>query len=268
MIGIDIGRKGVKLYTIDKRITFPSAVGEWRERKLGTGGNYELEYQDKKYFVGDLAEESYCQREMTTESKIHEETLLLFLTAIAISGESNVTIGLPVSQHDENTKLRYKSLLEGQHFVGLNNAPKKEYIVKVGVVAESTGVYWNEILNNKGELIKDSFNTERIIDVGSRTINYCTIKNRKYIDRESGTLQYGTIDLGNAGDMYFEQFARKIVADLSKVWSKPYLTLISGGGGMILFDYLKPHFDCRLVEDPIFANAKGFYKMGVASCGK
>ena len=268
MIGIDIGRNQVKAYSQDFRVKFPSRVGEWRQRRLNSGGDYELEYNGKKYFIGDLAEESYTVREMATESKLHDETKLLFITVLALySKDTNITIGLPVSQHVAENKQRFISMLQGRHVIGLNNAPGSVYnVLGIGVVPESAGVFWNEVLNNRGEVINDIKDHIRIIDIGSHTINYCTIRDRKYIDKDSGTLNYGIYELENTDQK--EQFTRKIVADLSKVWLKQYPVLIAGGGGLLLFDYLKNHFDCRLVDDPIFANVKGFYKMGVATCGK
>lgn len=274
IIGIDIGRNKTKAYSKDMKISFPSRVGEWRVRKLTSGGDYEFEYENKKYFIGDLAEESYCAREMATESKIHNETKLLFLTALAAANrtEYNVIIGLPVIQHVQSTKEQLTSLLSGRYAVKLNDQFRTFFVGNISIAPESAGAYWSEVLNFHGQVInKDLTNgLVRIVDIGSRTINYCSIRNRRYIDKDSGTLNYGIIELENAGPEYKEQFARRIVADLSKKWLKDEgYKIVSGGGALLLHEYLIEHWpDCILADDPVFANAKGFYKMGVARWGE
>jgi len=85
IIGIDVGRNRVKAVSKDARVDFPSVVGEWQDRNLTTGGNYEVTVDGDKCFIGDLAiKESYCLREMATESKVHQESKILFLTALAL----------------------------------------------------------------------------------------------------------------------------------------------------------------------------------------
>ena len=269
IIGLDIGRNKVKAYSKDHKIVFPSRVGEWRERKLTSGGDYELEYNGQKYFIGDLAEESYCVREMATESKIHDETKLLFLTVLAIANQSeyNVIIGLPVIQHILAVKESFITFLSGKYSVKLNGNWRHFSLSNISIVAESAGAYWSEVLNFRGEVINLSMTNDlvRIIDIGSRTINYCTINNKKYLDKDSGTLPYGTIELENAGNNK-EQFSRKIIADLSKNLRNLNGTILfSGGGSILLYEYLKQQYpNSILCDDPLFANAKGFYKMGVA----
>ena len=272
LIGLDIGRNSVKVCCGDGRFSFPSKIGEWRERRLTSGGNYELEYNGQKYFVGELAEESYCQREMATESKIHNETKLLFLTALGIVNKPdfNVTIGLPVIQHVPIIKEQFNSFLIGKYSYKLNGESRNINISNIGIVPESAGVYWSEVLNYDGKIVrKDLANgLVRILDIGSRTINYCSIKDKKYIDKDSGTLNYGCYEIENS-KAPLGQFARKIVADMSKIWLNQAKIIIAGGGAPLLHEYFMEHWpDCQIAEDPVFANAKGFYKMGVARYGK
>ncbi len=115
----------------------------------------------------------------------------------------------------------------------------------------------------------------RVVDIGSRTVNYCTINQRQYVDRDSGTLGYGIMELHNAeaapGDASKEQFARRVAADLSKRWLRydpgTDLVLLTGGGALLLERWLRQHFPVyQLADDALFANAAGYYKMGVARC--
>jgi plasmid segregation protein ParM len=290
VIGIDIGRNRVKGVSSIGRVDFPSVVGEWQQRNLATGGDYEITVDEKKVFIGDLAiRESYCQREMATETKIHQESKILFLAALALlakDGEPmNVVTGLPVAQHTTTGKNKFKKLLEGTHSVVINGKRKNIIINDIGIVPEAGGAYWHTVLNEGGE-VSNSFIARkkvRIVDVGSRTINFCTIDRREYIDRDSGTLPYGIIELMNAdkasrddimniSEEAKEHFARRIAGDLSKKWLNYVpdndLVLLTGGGSILLQQYLQQHFMVNNLIDTVYANAEGFFKMGIAKWGK
>jgi hypothetical protein len=55
IIGADIGRCEVKLYSNGDVVRFPARVGEWQQREISSGGNYEVEIDGEKWFVGELA---------------------------------------------------------------------------------------------------------------------------------------------------------------------------------------------------------------------
>lgn len=275
-VGIDVGRDSVKAVTCGTKVSFKSRVGEWRERRLNSGGDFEVDVGGQKYFVADLAEESYFRREMATESKVHQETQILFLTALSqiVKGKRiAITTGLPVTQHTANDKEALSRLLQGSSWVIVNNQKYSFDIERFGIVPEAGGAYWDAVLDNNGK-ISNSWLAEqkvRVIDIGSRTVNYCTIDRRKYLDRDSGTILYGVLELENAGqsDVTKEQFARRIVADISKKWlgyqPQRDTVLLTGGGSLLLERWLKPHFPlAQIVDDPVFANARGYYKMGMA----
>ena len=273
IIGLDIGRDMVKIVTDNNRLTFPSRVGEWRKMKLNTGGDYELAINGEKYFIGELAEESYFSRQMATESKITEETKILFLGAIALVADSrpiSINTGIPVTQHTKETKKELTELLTGTYTLKLNKSESRTVTISdIGIIPESVGAYWDMILSSEGNGQNRSitYKTVRIIDIGSRTVNYCTIKSKKYLDRDSGTLNYGVLEFENAkgGE---ESFARRIIADLSKKWlnySDNDHILLTGGGSLLLEEYLTKHFNnSQIVANPVMSNASGFYKMGVA----
>ena len=283
IIGVDVGRNTVKAVSPKKKIIFRSKVGEWRERKLTDGGDYEVQLNNNKYFVADLAEESYFSREMATESKIHDETKILFLSVVGLLVKPYETVqivtGLPVYQHTPEVKNELKELLEGEHKIKVQNKKAGNYTIEEIIIApESGGAYWDALLDSEGKLTNEFLAEKfvRVVDIGSRTINYCTIPQRKYLDRDSGTLNYGVLELTNAAKkpdrVACEQFTRRIVADLSKRWLgyRPAtdVILLAGGGSILLKEWLKQHFTlAQFLEDPVFSNAKGFYKMGVAKWG-
>lgn len=277
IIGIDVGRDKVKIVTDSNRLNFSSRVGEWRRMKLNSGGDYELQINQDKYFIGELAEESYFSRQMATESKITEETKVLFLGAIAIVADPrrkiSINTGIPVKQHTKKIKAELTQLLTGTYKIGINKGEVNTFVIDdIGIIPESAGAYWDIVLNSEGNGQSLTDKIVRAIDIGSRTVNYCTIKSKKYLDRDSGTLPYGALEVANAhgGDELLESFARRIIADLSQRWlnySNNDFVLLSGGGSLLLEKWFKPHFNnCKIAANPVMANASGFYKMGVARC--
>jgi len=275
-VGIDVGRKYLKIATEEDTQIIPSKVGDARELRLENTSDYLVAIDGHKYFVGDLAEESYSCREMATESKIHQETKILFLTAVALAWDRNplvITTGLPVDQHTQTIKQQLKQLLDGVYKVMINNCQKNIYINRLQIVPEGAGAFWNEVLDDDGRIVKSSLlqGTVRVIDLGSRTTNYLTIINGKYLDRDSGTLGYGCFELERR-DNTPEMFARRIIADLSQRWpsiSQKDVMFISGGGALLMEKSLKQVFDNVIVsKEPVTANAKGFRKLGVAYAKK
>ena len=116
IIGVDVGRNKVKAVSAKGRVDFPSVVGEWQQRNLATNyGDYEVIVDQQKVFIGDLAVRgSYCQREMATDTKMHQESKILFLSALALLAKEreqiNVVTSLPVTQHTPTVKNEFDTV--------------------------------------------------------------------------------------------------------------------------------------------------------------
>jgi len=272
IISADMGRSESKFYSNGQKIKFRSIIGEWHQRNLNTDGNYDVCINGINYFIGDLAlRESYLPREMTTESKIHEETKLLFLTGISLLAKDDdiyVSTGLPINQFNPSIRDEIVSLLEGKHIVvfpGLR--PKQFYINKITICPEGGGTYFYEV-KKRPELKNGKV---RIINIGSRTINYCTVLGGNFINKDSGTLLYGSIQLRNS-KANLQEYSRKIYADLSGIWqgyNDEETVILSGGGIILLQNYLKQYFKNTLISnDPIYSDVFGFYEIGLANYGR
>ena len=265
IVPIDTGRDTIKLMN-KKQIH--SVVGDWQKRNLSVEGDYEVSINGEKYFVGDLAiTESLSPREMTTESKIHLETKILFLTALAITAtETNPIIitGVPIRQFLPETKAGLEKLLCGEYNIKINNNTSKYLCINnITIAPEGAASFWYALSQNP--LLE--YGKKRIVDIGSRTINYATVDGKKYINKDSNTLQYGCLKLKD-DRITHDQLANKIVADLSQKWMEynpdEDIILLTGGGSILLGDILKKHFkNCQVIDDPIFSNVLGYYRMGV-----
>ncbi len=284
-IGIDVGRDSVKVVTAQKKLQFKARVGEWRDRKITFGGNYEVEIDGEKYFIADLVEESFFGRQMLLNNKVQPETRILFLSALALAIENNdnftVNTGIPIQQYTPESISEILTFLSGDYQVKINREYRKLNVQYITIAAEGEGAYWDYVLDETGKIIDNrNFSKKdivRVIDIGSRTINFCTVAGEKLLDRDSGTLPYGILEITNAMDdeemsmediqeAMLEEFTRRVLGDLSRKWLsrnlKKNIVILSGGGAILLQKYLRRYFPVVIVSnDPVFANARGFYKM-------
>lgn len=273
IISTDMGRSESKFYTNNQKLKFKSVVGEWHQRHLNSEGNYDVNIDGNNYFIGDLAlRESYLPREMTTESKIHEETLLLFLCGISLLVKDEdivVSTGLPISQFNPETRDKIVNLLKGKHIITFpGNKPKQIFINEITICPEGASTYFYEA-KKMPELKRGKV---RILNIGSRTINHCKVEDGIFINKSSDTLSYGSIQLKNSkADL--QSFSRKIIADLSSKWhdydEHNDTVILSGGGILLLGDYLKQHFKKSIIsDDPIYSDVLGFHEIAMAKYSK
>ncbi|AIF51983.1 ParM/StbA family protein [Pelosinus sp. UFO1] len=265
VIAIDCGRDTLKAITGNRRASIKSTVGEPRELKIGDYGDYDVIINGQRNFLGELAErESRFRREMVSRSKIHEDTAILSLTAIALlASETDIRVvtGLPVEQHDQATKKEYINLLSGNHIITVNgqrhNIRLSEDDIAVGI--EGGGAYWAR---------KNRYLNCIVIDIGSRTVNVVCVFNGRFRDVDSFTLNYGCLELENAaenpGDMIASQLTRRIYADISKrLLSIKYPVLLAGGGAILLEPWLKQYYPtAETSEEPVWDNAIGLGVLG------
>lgn len=270
-IGIDTGRNSTKVAS-NTIAAFPSVVGTARDLRLENTADYYITINGEQYFVGHLANESYDRREMASESKIHQETRTLFLTAVAVVGCTDpvITTGLPVAQHTPETKALLSNLIQGRYAIKLNKNPAKVFTIRsIQVVPEGAGAWWDAVLDNQGYVTNQTLLHQpvtRILDLGSRTVNYLTLLNGRYLDRASGTLNYGCMELENIEP---EQLARRILADLTRRWTdvKPSDTFfLTGGGALVMKDLFG--VNALVASDPVAANARGYRKLGMVYAKK
>lgn len=267
VVGLDIGRRGVKLYTGTQLITYPAVVGEWRNMNLkGVTRGFNVVYNGDRFFAGHLAlEESEFARQMLTESKVHEDSKLLALIALHIAGSPRQTVvtGVPVTQHTDEVKTSLVDMLKGRHTLEVDGVSKTFLVENVLVSVEGGAAFWSNPMDG----------LVRIIDAGSKTINYVTLLDRKYVDRESGTLTFG-FDTNKSTDI--KHIASRIAGEVSKKWSSSDNVFTVGGKAKELaknlYDYFpkaKPYPVKDILatgimegEKPMYANAIGYYNIG------
>jgi len=276
IISADMGRSESKFFSLGKKLKFKSIIGDWHERNLSSGGNYDVKIDFgngfEKYFIGDLAvSESYLPRSMATESKIHEESKILFICGTSLliqEPDIIISTGLPVNLFKPSIRDELVNLLQGDYIVEFENCkPKQIHIDQISVSPEGAGTYFYELKKNP-ELKQGKV---RILNFGSRTINYLCIESGNFINRSSGTLNYGSILLNNS-NMSPKEYCRRILGDLSVKWNdydENETVLMSGGGIINLQPFIQKHFKKTIISDePIFSDCLGLHEIATTKYGK
>lgn len=283
ILGVDLGNWNVKTSEGD---IFPSRYTVV-ENILGASGDI-FEYEGIKYYIKEgKLENNY--------DKANKETnIILFLYSLAIQRDYKfkVVVGLPVLAYKNNKEFFKERLLENKLYnVKLNGMEKTLIIEDIIVFPEGAGAYFN---------IKNRPKNTVIIDIGGGTTNIVSFKNGR-LDKCT-TLGNGMIELYNRiRDYLNSKYTLKMeLEDIESIlkeglkvdgedvnWSfiKPIINnfindlmnelrnfeirtstvYLSGGGSKLLKSSLKNKIPgLVLVEDYLFANAKGFKNVGVS----
>jgi plasmid segregation protein ParM len=270
IVGADGGSFATKIATSYGVFQYRSCLGEYREFNLDKElGPNELifEFNGKKGFAGTLAEnESLFIREMAGDTKAHEDALIRILIGLhqfTNEVEFQLIVGQPIKKHKAE-KAKIMEMLKGKRTITVNGVTKTFKIQDVFVAPEGAGAFFS--YNGQEE-------TVRIIDCGGGTVNMATIRNGTFIDRDSWTLNYGA----NSQEHYeTEKLVEAIIASSSKRWSKNDCVRICGGISEMICPLLSHYFSNIQVirplvggkfQHPVFANAVGFYRLGVEAYG-
>lgn len=258
LVAVDCGRSYVKVMSEDEAFMFPSKISAWRRRnyRQDLDGDIELFYQGKRWFIGKLAErEGEFTRQAMQDTKAVDETLLLTLTAVHLAGGGdNVSLvtGLPIDNYTEHEREAVKALLEGTHEVTVNGKLNRIHIKRVYTTIEGGGAFF---ASPRSGLV-------RIIDVGAKTTNYATFKEKIFIDRESGTMPIGWETVRESDE---REMADMIGGTVSKTWSSDDVVILIGGMAKRLEPFVQSHFRYAFaVNNPQTANVRGYYEIGKA----
>lgn len=270
-LGIDAGNYCVKMCGEKGLLHFNSAIGEAREIKLQQQHGYDdmvFEYEGEKGFAGSLALfESEFGGSLMGDNKAHRDTKLRVLIGIhrycetykVSESEFEIVVGQPISNHSNEDKEKIKSMLKGEHTIIVNGIEKTFSINKVEVAAEGVTSHWSNPRQGK----------VRILDIGSGTVNYASVIDSRYVDKDSGTLTFGVNT--NKSDS-LKSLSRGIATHTLKKWSADDKVLIVGGIAETILPHIKEYFPNVKVlypvfngqlANPIYANAIAFYIVAV-----
>jgi plasmid segregation protein ParM len=290
IIGADIGRCEAKLYSNGDVVRFPARVGEWQQREISSGGDYEVEINGEKWFVGELALlESNFNRRMVEQNKANQEMLIELLTGLYLITEPNADIclvtALPIDQYNAENREELRVLLRGRYVVSVNHGAAKEIVIdRIDITWEGAGIYFDFVTDDfgAGEYAWLSERNVHICDIGSRTCNLLTVANGKYVSRLSCTdNSHGTLLIENSArsakrisESNKEQFARTIKSLVASNWldadygNDGDVLILAGGGAKLIEKYLREYYPSAIFPgDPVLCQVSGLYKMGMARNG-
>jgi plasmid segregation protein ParM len=273
ILGVDIGNYATKS---SRGVIFPSKCS----KIPGILKNTAITTDEGTFYIGEGSHD-------TEYRKVKKEfTRTLFLYAVAVE-QVKAVVGLPLSQYKQD-KDALKSLLLSRRINDLviNGNPQRVIVEDVEVYPEGLGA----IAGTEFEGI--------IIDMGGRTTDCCEVSGGKVSNPFSlprGTLNLYSdfvkvlnsrgldlrpedadailhkglkldgepVDIAPAMEV-FRQFVSDLVGRLQIEYSiRTRDVLLVGGGCQILQQAIKNRIPAaRLINNPVFANAEGFEKVG------
>ena len=267
IVAIDAGNSEVKVASERGLDRFNSAIGEYRKRKIADKHGKDdmiFKYGERRGFAGTLALfESEYGGAIMGESKAHDDAklrVLLALHRLGVSDTYDIVVYQPIGMHTETEKDAIKRMLKGEHEITVNNSKKKFEITNVTVAAEGGAAFWS----------KPQTGIVRIIDVGGATVNYATFIDKRFVDRDSGTLSFGLKSVKNADP---NELVRGVVRETSKKWNPNDLVYVVGGAANGLTPIIAQYYPNAVTLNPfvkgqevdaIYANAVGGLAIGSA----
>lgn len=276
LLGIDAGNYNAKVagaYGVDM---YRTAICDWFPRNVSeTWGDDDMEFEinGRRGYAGTVAvyEDQFGGGAMYGESKVHDDTLVRVLLAIhryAVKYAPDTThvslvVGQPIKTHTPEEKEALVDMLRGTHTFIVDGTERTFTIIDVAVAPEGSGAFWS---NPQDGIM-------RIIDVGSGTVNCATINDKRHINAQSTTFNYGMETVGNAD---LAGIARAVSRDITQIrWRKDDPIFVCGGSANELLPYFASHLSTvrtllpqlashdgsMAIYSPAYANAVGFYKL-------
>lgn len=274
LLGVDAGNYMAKTagpYGLD---SYRTAICDWFQRDfVESFGNDDMEFEidGKKGYAGSIAvhEDVFGGSGMYGDSKAHDDTKIRVLLALYryinkyCPGLDTVSVvtGQPITSHNEKEKKKLIDMLQGNHEFTVNGKRQRIYIEEIGIAAEGSSAFWSNPRMGKN----------RLIDVGSGTVNVATIVDKKIINNASETFNFG-VETVNQG---LESVANGIIRATTKLrWERNDAVFVCGGVASDVLPFIQSHYpSAQLVQpllqrldgvevtSPVFANAIGFYEL-------
>lgn len=288
IIGVDLGN----YYTKNSEgIKFESRIS--RDHYILSGCATKVKYKDVLYLI------EAGTFNININKVFNQDTLVSLATIIGMSSDDyniDLGVGIPINYYKSYKDVLLNMIKDEKEFVLEINGGEKRFIInKCFVIPEAVGVYYSL----SKDIINDIGNREiLIIDIGGKTTDMCVIDNNvtikkpstqpigflnlyndmanlinsKYPDLCVATedmryiLDNGLTSSGDSIDISFVYYLfDKLVDTIMNYIKLQYQdykrkVVMLCGGGYILEDKFRKYIPNILINDDIFANAKGFKK--------
>lgn len=217
-------------------------------------------------------------RQFSKVDKNYLPSLLFAITEATNESDINLCLLLPLVQMNNSSKFINRLKNSSFNFL-VNGTPRTININKVVVLGEGF-ISQYMIENNKEDIL--------ICDIGSRTINYVTIVNGKteynYTERLGILDLYANIkDIENSkGEDFLEEDIERLIKNgrivvdskvyldflklilnriQAKVNIRNYKVYFTGGGSLVLKEYIEANTPANILENAQFSNVLGAHKV-------
>ncbi|MDP5275254.1 ParM/StbA family protein [Chengkuizengella axinellae] len=258
-IGADVGKYKTKIKWrggIQSHLSSVSTFRELRGEIPLDDQNMIIEYENQKFFVGDLADrEGQNYLNSPDWHKSNTVTLINLFAAVSRipSTDFSIVVGNPFGINTPKERERLKSMIVGTKHFKVNHKDYRVTIHNVGVAPEGMAAYYSVPLHND----------LNILDFGSSTIHAIAIRNRRLTDSRSHTFDFGFESLV---DTDYRSIMQGIKFKLEKKWGDFNKRIMLIGGMASEMDaFVKeqyPNSQITIHHNQHFANALGMYEMG------
>lgn len=269
---VDLGNYNTKYLSENKGI-FSS--------KISTDFNPNGDFFERVEFNGVITYITVGQleKEYNKVDKNYMPILLYAISKATTDTNINLCLLLPVNQLPNKQKIIDE--LKGKSFeFKVKDIARKVYIHNVAILPEGFVSYYSIDNPNNDDVL--------IINIGSRTLNIASFIEGKV--EKNFTSKIGTFDfyskikeIENAkGEDYIEEDIERLIKrgrievphelylgflkeilnhTKAQVNIKNYKTYFTGGGAIMLEEYIKANTPCKVHEDAIYSDAIGAYKL-------
>ena len=299
LVAIDNGYWATKLYSANDKLSILSRVEESEEITRGEG-RYQIDYDGRKYLVGDDISNYEIENDKT-KSLFHKILTLAALAKITdVTASYDLVAGLPINLYTSQKDSFAEYLkTKGKEEVKINGSSKYIEIKNVKVFPQGAGTLYG--------IGAERYKNKRvaIIDIGGYTIDGCVFNNLNLINDSMFTEDYGTHRLFNkiAAKINSKHFLnvkeesmqdiiknglskqgkalnvnaeiRDAVLDMVNMivrkcksfgWELDNLDIVFTGGGVKIEQIQSIIKDsipqAIFADDSVYTNVKGFYKVG------
>ncbi|MFX1266159.1 MAG: hypothetical protein ACFFH0_12305 [Promethearchaeota archaeon] len=203
IVGTDIGYYATKATTVDKRITFLSAVGTPEKARVGLQAqNSIILLRPKHVQIGESAvlQSRFLHRREDRKWIESEEWYLLFLAAMTELFEADATVkvytGLPVAFYLADKDF-VRDRLTGDHTVQREGRePQTITVSECLVTMQPYGTLCHKALNEDGLITDVALATGRagVLDIGSHTSNFFSSYKLSDVNIQTDSIQRGAWD--------------------------------------------------------------------------
>lgn len=283
IIAVDAGKHTTKAISAERKTFSMRTKLDVDGLMLGNGKTYEIEYENKRYIVGDGA--NSIDYDVTKTQLRHKICTAVAISKLTQQRMIDLVIGCPITQYiNKEERKKHADYFRGNVRIKINKQPFEFSIESVTVLPESFGF----IVENAKEFLNGLC---AVIDIGGLNTNAAIFRNLKPVPssvfcvNEGGNMTNAKIKralnttfLANYQDYeipYVKENSKtkpiidevldaqmqRILSECKKYnWNIAELPIVFTGGGSLMLERQIKAISGRISKNPIWDNVQGFLR--------